>query len=107
MELSFHTKALRDTCANAVMLKRKFAPEIAEVVRRVLADLRAASSIHEIAPGDVRVDVAAACLRVKLGPRHCLRVEPNHMPVPANGNGQVDWTQVSRLKIMGIEAFDG
>lgn len=107
MELSFHTKALRDTCANAVMLKRKFAPEVVEAVRRVLADLRAASSVHEIAAGDVLGDVAAACLRIKLGSRHFLRLEPNHLPVPADANGQIDWTQVSRLKVMGIEAFDG
>ena len=73
----------------------------------MLADLRAASSIHEISAGEVLGDVASGCVIIKLGSRHCLRAEPNHLPVPADGNGQVDWTQVSRLKIMAIEAFDG
>jgi len=107
MELSFQTKALRDTCASAAMLKKKFEPALAEAIRRVLADLRAASSIQEVAPGDVISDVSTGCMKVRLGPKHCLRLEPNHLPVPADGSGRVDWTLISRVKVMGIEAFDG
>jgi hypothetical protein len=107
MELSFRTKALRDTCASGAMLNRKFGPALAEAIRRVLADLRAASSIQEVAPGDVAIDASGNGVTVKIGARHCLRLEPNHMPVPADGSGRVDWTLVSRVKLMGIEASDG
>jgi hypothetical protein len=89
------------------MLKKKFEPALAETIRRVLADLRAASSIQEIAPGDVISDASTNCVKVRLGPKHCLRLEPNHLPVPADGSGRVDWTLISRVKVMGIEAFDG
>jgi hypothetical protein len=89
------------------MLKKKFEPTLAETIRRVLADLRAASSIHEVAPGDVILDAAGAGVKVRLGARHCLRLEPNHMPAPADGSGRVYWTLISRVKVMNIEAADG
>jgi hypothetical protein len=89
------------------MLARKFEPALAEAIRRVLADLRAASSIREIGPVDVVVDASGNGVNVRLGARHCLRLEPNHLPVPADGSGRVDWTLISRVKVMGIEAFDG
>ncbi len=107
MELSFHTKALRDTCASAAMLTRKFEPALAETIRRVLADLRAAYSIYEIGTVNVVLDGSGNDVKVRLDGRHCLRLEPNHLPVPADGSGRVDWALISRVKVMGIEAFDG
>ena len=105
MEIAFSTKSLRDTCESEEMSRQKFGPEVAERLKRRLADLRAASSIKDIVLGNVRevprTRGPAMCVDLFNGYRLVIRA--NHIQNPTLATGKVDWSAVSRIKITRIE----
>ena len=103
MELAVAEKALRDLCASRAALDGRLGSERAEALRHRLADLRAASCIDGLllqAPYPID-DSGRMALEVVEGVR--IMFCPNHQRVPVDGDGKVDWSRVSRLKIIDIE----
>ncbi len=103
MELAFVEKALRDLCASRIKLDRRLGTEVAAALRHRLADLRAAATIHELIlnrpcplneSGQLAMDVAGGIRLV-----FC----PNHNTMPTDRSGKIDWTRVTRIKIVAIE----
>ena len=105
MEIAFSTKSLRDTCESEEMLRQKFGPEVAEMLKRRLADLRAASSIKDIVLGNVREvpGTGGLAMCVDLFDGYRLDFGANHIHNPTLATGKVDWSAVSRIKITRIE----
>ena len=105
MEIAFSTKSLRDTCESEEMSRQKFGPEVAEMLKRRLADLRAADFIEDMVLGNVREvprsHGPAMCIDLIHGYRLVIRA--NHNQNPTLATGKVDWLAVSRVKIARIE----
>ena len=54
MDIAFQSRSLRDTCESEDMLKAEFGEEVAAAVVRRFADLRAATTIGDLAVGNPR-----------------------------------------------------
>lgn len=105
MELSFANRLLRELSESSAKADRKFGLEVANNVRLRLADLRAATSVHDLLVGEFRetgekqitLDVCAGVQII-----FC----PNHNAVSKLESGAIDWARVSRIKIVRIEIKD-
>jgi hypothetical protein len=109
MEIAFHSRSLRDTCESENMLVRQFGDRVGESIKRRLADLRAATSITDIVvgcPRELPTPVhPTICIDLPDGFRILLR--SNHVKPPLHPDGRIDWSTVSRIKLMSIEKCDG
>jgi hypothetical protein len=106
MELAFVEKGLRDLCASRAALDRRLGLASAEALRHRLADLRAASSIYDLVPQTPFPvdDSGGMALDVTQGVRVVFCA--NHRKPPLGEDGKIDWSRVSRLKIIKIEGTD-
>jgi hypothetical protein len=80
---------------------------VAEVLKRRLADLRAATSINDLLAGRPRLLEGSERdeMVVDLRKTHRLVFCANHHPKnPLARSGNVDWPKVSRIKILRIES---
>jgi proteic killer suppression protein len=104
MELSFATKSLRDICENAEIAKRELGPEVSEKLRRRLADIRAAVSVNDLIAGrPYELDGARQRrIAVRLGEKQRLVFGANHAVPPKLESGKMDWSKVSRVKVLQI-----
>lgn len=104
MEIAFATKSLRQLCESEDTAKRSLGAKVAEKLKRRLADIHAASSAKDLVAGrpqklggnrghKIAVDLCD-------GVRLVFRV--NHNSIPRTEDGYVDWSKVSRVKILSI-----
>jgi plasmid maintenance system killer protein len=102
LELSFDKKLLREFCENSSKANKKFGTDAANELRLRIADLRAATSVQDLVVGNPR---ATAEGQIELDAGTHLRIIfcANHNTVPKLDSGAVDWSRVSRVKILGIE----
>lgn len=109
MEIAFQTKSLRDLCERGDRISKQFGDRVGEAIKARLADLRAASTISDVVAGNPRVltidgkpvmslDVHESCSLV-----FC----PNHLRVPLLPDASVNWSAVSRIKILKIGSDNG
>jgi plasmid maintenance system killer protein len=105
VELAFETKPLRDICENESAATRTFGLEVAEILKRRLADLRAASSVKDLVAGNPHeLDaVDAGSMAVELCGRHRMVFCPNHPKRMMTGRAKPDWASVSRIRILRID----
>jgi hypothetical protein len=105
LELAFRTRALRTLCEHEEVAERKLGTSLADALRARLADLRAVSCIDEVPTGQPR--------RLPGGSQHLMALtlvrgyrlvfRPNHNETPLLESGNVDWTRVTRIKLLRIE----
>jgi plasmid maintenance system killer protein len=108
LEIAFAEKNLRELCESEVKAKRILGLEIAAKLRRRLADIRAATSIRDLVVGNPR-ELEGNCPRpylIELGPGARMILMANHNHNPVLNSGCIDWSKVSRVKILRIE-YDG
>jgi hypothetical protein len=108
LELAFSTKALRAVCETEDRAVRELGADCANVLKRRLADLRAAANASELVAGNPRpgrrskdelmLDLAAGCAVI---------LAVNHVTVPRLDSGAIDWSNVSRVKLLRIEKHNG
>jgi len=74
-------------------------------LRDRLADLRAASQLTDLLVGSPTVMQGLQGKRVTIGLAGACRliVEANHLKLPTDPSGSVDWSRVTRIKIVNIE----
>jgi proteic killer suppression protein len=82
---------------------------VAEKLRHRLADLQAATSAADLAAGQPR--------EIKVGGHSYIAIElcekvrivfcANHNAIPTHESGDVDWSQVNRIKIVAIDTNHG
>jgi hypothetical protein len=101
LELSFETRELREFCESAQKTKDQLGGKLADELKRLLADLRAASSIEEL-PVAKPLRLSDKCI-FELSPRCRLTVTPNHRKIPLDQAGKLDWASIKRITITKIE----
>jgi hypothetical protein len=104
LELAFANKALRQLCESSVKANRKLGVDIANELRRRVADLRAATSVRDLLIGAPRE--AEDQIALDVGPCFQITFCANHNTVPTLESGAIDWSKVSRVKILAIESKD-
>ena len=103
MELAFADKSLRDLCESQLKAERKFGIGIARILRTRLADLQDAESIKDlIALGPQIVDSRRGVIELPLGEDGRMIFCANHVSIPLEETGDVNWSRVSRIKILEI-----
>ena len=109
LELAFETKSLRMICESENQAKRKLGSNVAESLRRRLADLRAATSVRDLIAGRPReLDVAdRQHMAVDLWDGHRIVFCANHSKNPVTETDELDWSRISRVKILRIERDHG
>ena len=81
---------------------------VAEVLKRRLADIRAATSVEDLVAGRPR-ELAGSDphMIVDLSDGYYIVFGANHPNNPMTESGDLDWTRVSRVKILRIENDHG
>lgn len=104
MELAFDKVSIREICESSSEAKRTLGPKVAEKLKRRLADLRAAASVHDLIAGHPREVHGPRYrrIRVDLADDYYLVLSANHPVIPRLESGKTDWSAVSRIKIMRI-----
>ena len=109
MELAFDKKSLRELCENEEKAKRDFGVRVAENLKRRLADLRAATSVKDLVAGRPREHEGSEHRHIAMDLCEDYRILfcANHHVIPVLESGDVDWSKVSRIKILEIERDHG
>ena len=109
MELAFASKELRSTCEKEFTARAKLGVNVAETLKRRLADIRAATSIADLVVGNPRIlgSELNGCLVIGLSCDHQLILKANHPENPVTEKGKTDWTKVFRIKITFIGVANG
>jgi proteic killer suppression protein len=103
LELSFANKPLRQLCESSVNANRKLGVDTANELRRRVADLRAATSVQDLIMGAPR-EAPVGQIALDVGPCFQITFCANHNIVPKAESGAIDWSKVSRVKILAIES---
>lgn len=102
MELAFETHSLRTTCENQDAACAEMGAGVAELLRKRLADLRAADSLDDLVAGTPRLSDDGATLMIALGEAYTMVLTPNHRKNPLTPEGKPDWSKVSRVKLVEL-----
>jgi toxin HigB-1 len=102
--LAFDSMSLRAVCEDAAQANTELGPAVAEALRHRLADLRAATSPADLIAGSPRVLHVGAYeyMSVNLTEGFRMVFAPNHVKNPRDAANGIDWTKVSRIKIIEI-----
>jgi toxin HigB-1 len=104
MQIDFLDSKLRKLCENSREAEKKLGSDSARKLRGRLADLDAADHVKELVAGrphplqgdrmgQFSLDLAGAKRLV---------FKPDHQPVPQDADGNIDWSQVTAIKIIFI-----
>ena len=104
MVLAFAERELRDLCASRNALDRRFGLECGQTFRERLADLRAAPCIHDLPLRKPDAVDSSGRMSLEVARRIRIVFYPNHRRIPLDGDGRIDWSRVSRIKIIAIES---
>ena len=104
MEIAFESRKLRSLCEDNEGAERQLGPIVAEALRHRLADLRAAVSISDLVVGNPRLlDCGeSAKLIIDLYDDVIITLKANHPENPVTEQGQQDWSQVIRIKVVHV-----
>ncbi|MDO8261703.1 MAG: hypothetical protein Q7T21_00605 [Gallionella sp.] len=109
LEIAFAEKSDRQLCENEAIAVRKLGTKVADKLKRRLADLRAATSVKDIVAGkpEVLFGKYKHQIAVELCDGYCLVFCANHNTNPLLESDELDWSRVSRIKILRIENLYG
>ncbi len=108
MEISYPSKKMQKICTSEKEMKGKLGPRMAELLKRQLTAIEAASNLEELwtvpqtrchemkggRKGQVSIDL--------VHPRR-LYIVPDHDPVPEKEDGGLDRAAVTRVLVVGID----
>jgi hypothetical protein len=103
LELAFDSRALRTVCESEAEARRELGTAMADILKRRLADLRAATSVRDLVAGNPRVGPDGQIMLLDLADGYRLVIKANHINNPLTGTAGLDWEQVTRVKIIRIE----
>ncbi|MBY3369039.1 hypothetical protein [Rhizobium laguerreae] len=103
LELAFEDEQLRAICTTRGRALAVHGPEIAQELKKRLADIRAAETASDLLVGIRFVgDGECAAIYVTLGGGFELVLVANHVQNPTKGSGKIDWDNVTRVKVSQI-----
>ena len=105
VDLAFASLELRSICESRRLATNQLGSESAYELTQRLADISASPTASELAnlfPDDI-VDRSPSERAFRLE-RHDLVFRAGHVNVPVLEDGSTDWTKVSRLRIIALEA---
>jgi len=101
--IAFATLPIRALCEDAAQADRELGGAVAQILRHRLADLRAAACPLDVPMGNPRLTgEKRERMTIDLRDGFQLLLIPNHVKTPRDGNDQVDWKKVRRVKIVEI-----
>ncbi|MGB0388168.1 MAG: killer suppression protein [Ardenticatenaceae bacterium] len=112
MDIIYSTKKLERTFENPRRLVRKYGKRQAKEIEKRIYDLRSADTLAKLS----RVPPAgcheltndrAGQLSLDLKHPYRLIIEPANDPIPLREEGGLDWTQVTKVRILGVEDTHG
>jgi hypothetical protein len=101
LELSFLNIELRHICEDESVAIKEFGPEIALQLQRRLVDLDVAKYVAELPVGNPG-KLGGERYKVDVLGNVRIIFSPNPIKIPRDANRQVDWSRVSRIKILEI-----
>jgi plasmid maintenance system killer protein len=106
VDIDFENRNLADDCNDFKRLVRKYNTQRAKLIRRRLDDLRAASNLDAMRklPGrchELKGDRDGQ-LSLDLDGPYRLIFRPGHDPIPAKGDGGLDWAQVTDIVMLEV-----
>lgn len=102
MEISFETRPLRTLCHNGVEAEKAYGEAVAAALRRVLADLRAANTMFDMATIFDLPSGMDSELSTPLALTHRLLLRCGNRKPPVLPSGEIDWHAVDRVKIIDV-----
>ncbi len=109
MNIIFQTNKLSKILNNQSNIKKHYG-DLAPKIQQRLLQLQAAQSLADLGPpyqGPARCHELkgnrAGQLSVDLEHPHRLLFRPDHDPLPQRQEGGLDWSQVTRIKILSVE----
>lgn len=103
MEVAFDSPLLRSICEDQASAMKELGPVVAGILKRRLADIRAASTLTGIPAGHLRFAVEGGGRAIiDLGDGYTIELEANHRRNPTREGGDIEWGSVSRVKVMRI-----
>jgi len=104
LEIDIPDDALRALCEQQRLAIRKLGAPCARKLRSRLADLLAAAHARELVAGHPHPLTGDRQGQFALSLRGGVRLvfEPDHKPVPMLPDGSIDWTGVTRIRIVFI-----
>lgn len=107
MELAFAERELRDLCLNGFLAEQTLGKQVAEKLKARLADFAAVAAVSElfVLPGRLRElsDDRRGQLVVDLSEGKQLVFTGGHAKERLLESGEIDWSCVRRVKILGVE----
>ena len=104
VEIAFNSIELRTICESEAHAKTAFGAQVAEVLKHRLADIRAATSINDLIAGKPRIiDGKDQHMAIDLCNGYRIVICANHLKNPTMKSGRLNWSKVSRVKILQIE----
>ncbi len=109
MELAFATRFVREICESESTVTRKFGKGVTGKLKLRLADLRAATSVKDLVVGRPREIEGRGHARfaIDLCEGYYMVFAANHANIPTVESGGVNWSKVSRVKILKIANENG
>ena len=104
MDITFETKQLRDMCESERLLRNRFGDAEGSLIVGRLADMRACNSLGDFqslmlttfAPSN-----SGKRMLIKFG-ASTIEVEPSLRHLPLDVDGNVDWKNVQRIKLVSV-----
>lgn len=109
MEFAFATADLRGICESRRRAANAIGRQAARELERVLADLAAVATLAEFEQlflGDL-IERSPIEQAVRLEAGYDLVIRVGHVKIPKASSGTTDWSKVSRVRIVGLEATNG
>ena len=108
MEIAFRTKTLRGVCLNGDVMDERYGPERAALLRRCLADLRAAATFGEVPllATEAGGNSLGSDILLSLGKGISILVSAGHKTPPRLPGGAINWPRVERVLIERVELQD-
>jgi plasmid maintenance system killer protein len=110
MEINFVSRKLQKACNSEKEMRAKFGKPLAERLQQRLTELKAAETLEDVSrlpPArchELSQDREGQLAVVLVQPQRLI-FEPDHNPVPRKPDGGLDWTQVTRIRVIEITDY--
>lgn len=102
MEISFESKYLRKLCEDNEFASSQMRKDSASALKVRLADLRAANSMNDIISIWPDVKINASNCKISIGENYVMMITANHNTNPLTDEGDIQWENVSRVRVLEI-----